>query len=1483
MINSNNINLTQFQGDFSPPPVIGEVPTFQATSEQPPPNNEIFPPEVLAFNEYDNEISKLLKIAMKQYTPVKFLHIVGNRLLDSDITEENVISLLDELQKYIDENKYPLPTIVMMMNYFSPYNIMMAYASIEKANLNDEIKYVQIKNILQTYKIFSVSDDNFASDIKRLKETWDSDYLKEFQKDYEKLQKILEVQNQFREIPQIIESTEPVYTNYSLGYEFNIKSKIEEEVDDIEVDEKKAKTLSTHKIALIGEKLFNQMTVSNMVPFVRYAKNWKLEDTIKTKIYKGDNPFRAPNLKYIVWQPSKKLDNMIYLTVWVKINPSDHPYNTNKKNYIQCTYDIAKNILLTKIEDEKIDVSHVTAELEKAFGLKIQKSARTNLSANFKLVAPMDLVFDNLSLAYAISLYPFYHFYLSINEPTRMVDGIKPMKIYYRGARYDDSKDSKAPSKAVIILEQLKAVSNQNMTIVKSGGIGGIARSSSNLNLRSSTSSMSSVSSMTSLHSSTVENPEASNSSLFTLNNNQFYINVNISKALSKEVINHVISVLKAILYKYNTLDRNEILNFYSQFMDVKSAMSYKLVEGKGAVVKSKNIEFVKSMDSMVLPYIEAEYNSYQLSEKINQVYPNIPSGLNHEQLNQFLNHYYPNDFPLYLNPLDLNERVRRYFSDIFAPVITDPKIISKKLNELYPDLVIPGMTRHGSRFLIVKPEEIPYWTSLKIPGTNYNRQVLRFQLYGQTEPKFYFTAIPIFDPTHKEYNKQFPSWRHNKRLTNANIYPFIPGTYKENQIPVPGVDENGKASYYRYMTYLRTGEISSTVGSKLNIANNIEPNRTADLPKLLEHILDVYIANGNKTDVNGSSVRISEDFSGIRGPFSSPSLTSSSTNSNLSATFVTKFVRYGVIYDKNSFLHCIADIFVPEYAKSPDQTKKAIVQNMRASLLNHVHLAVFRQELYDFTDQQIREIIADPEEVFDPAYFYHALEELFDVNIYIFGHDPHTKDIFMDLPRYKYTHIRQYRTRKNTVMLYKHIGNVSTSLKYPNYNIIMNAGQRKIYGETENKNLYRFQESTLKTYSIDNALNVYDNLFNQVNLGGWINERGGIIKAQFIDSFGKNRGFILTNGLTMISIPAQPINVPEAMDYSEVTYQMAKEFMKIEPSHYDFNQRKEVIGLWYTVANVENSLYIPVKAEKIDEVGVVTCTIGNPLKLNKLNETGHYIKLIYYRNIILYFTSWLFVLSDHNFDILEPPSGVLSGAIAPLGGILTSSSNNLTIPFDYDIPPGITNMQFKTYAEVINYLIMYIPKLTKNNKIYCYSPKLFKDLHYFIKILANTTKKNDKKKNNDNEEDIINNNIALPYQYSSPNAHIFNDYISYITWANNISIENIVTKMELSYALQINPYLYLDAKNTFYIVQNVKGGSLTKAMNVANTWKNERINIGYNADDIDVEEIYYPEYVIYSITLDNNIAPTTIRATMKGFICILQYTDFYAALLPVV
>jgi hypothetical protein len=109
------------------------------------------------------------------------------------------------------------------------------------------------------------------------------------------------------------------------------------------------------------------------------------------------------------------------------------------------------------------------------------------------------------------------------------------------------------------------------------------------------------------------------------------------------------------------------------------------------------------------------------------------------------------------------------------------------------------------------------------------------------------------------------------------------------------------------------------------------------------------------------------------------------------------------------------------------------------------------------------------------------------------------------------------------------------------------------------------------------------------------------------------------------------------------------------------------------------------------------------------------------------------------------------------------------------------------------------------------------------------------------------------------PNSKIFVNEKDLLAWMLSLKSSqnysryfNIREKIEIAMGFSPDPYLYGDEDGKIYIVQNVVGGTKAKALAVAYTWYNYRVNIGAEPNPLDV----VPIHMIYGISAASSLIP---------------------------
>lgn len=396
----------------------------------------------------------------------------------------------------------------------------------------------------------------------------------------------------------------------------------------------------------------------------------------------------------------------------------------------------------------------------------------------------------------------------------------------------------------------------------------------------------------------------------------------------------------------------------------------------------------------------------------------------------------------------------------------------------------------------------------------------------------------------------KYPGLLENK-LENKDVIPYLPCCYGQNQAT------NAGSKYRKYFYGEEEKEKSTVMQGMIRTDKIVVQDGFGTLPESISKMFDIFEEN--------------EDCI---------------------------FIRKGVFRNKNNFINCVMEA-LHEETKILDITdekdRNVVINKLRKSLATTKFAAACKQEMYDYSIDEIINIIKSPDQYFDPKYFVTLLEKRFKCNIFVFSKIG--SDGALVLPR----HIKGFYKRKNMgrcIFIYEHMGSESDNAKYPQCELIVkwNTKARNDlyysfpYDSTNSKGVIAIFEK-MRTFYIKNTL-VKETIFPIIN-------KEIKLVSQKVDTYGKCR---LINaeykGLiyTIFTSPIQPYAIPLINEYNEEenkihtsslvdTMKFAKEIkMNIQTQTTDGVAVKEISG---TSGNVY--ITIPVKDSPIIEELPVT------------------------------------------------------------------------------------------------------------------------------------------------------------------------------------------------------------------------------------------------------------------------------------------------------
>lgn len=317
-------------------------------------------------------------------------------------------------------------------------------------------------------------------------------------------------------------------------------------------------------------------------------------------------------------------------------------------------------------------------------------------------------------------------------------------------------------------------------------------------------------------------------------------------------------------------------------------------------------------------------------------------------------------------------------------------------------------------------------------------------------------------------------------------------------------------------------------------------------------------------------------------------------------------FVRAGVFDSKSSFLECVLEAILESgenqeiedllsyNSKKVRSLNKQLKRKIRAKvskkeiesiqskllaakkverikLLNKIRnalavpgwLASCKQEMYDYSLTEIRDILSNPDAYLDPRLFINLIERRFNCNIILFsetvireGQNPKylsTLESNMVLPRHVQSY---YKTPREgpTILIYEHMGGSSDQKRYPRCEIIAHwkAGSDSPdeihYSHSPDSDITRDMRQLYEELRRSYALNcpVPETIFP-------IGDLNIKLLGQGIDSYGKCRSlnFSYRGKIgTMLVTPIQPLALPqlENADSKRLPLRLVKDILKKMP-----------------------------------------------------------------------------------------------------------------------------------------------------------------------------------------------------------------------------------------------------------------------------------------------------------------------------------------------
>lgn len=732
-------------------------------------------------------------------------------------------------------------------------------------------------------------------------------------------------------------------------------------------------------------------------------------------------------------------------------------------------------------------------------------------------------------------------------------------------------------------------------------------------------------------------------------------------------------------------------------------------------------------------------------------------------------------------------------YEENIEDIDTDSRTCRPDLQEMAPDLFVPNYSKRcaceNQPKIIEDKEELEYWQQ-------QGKSILSFP---NKNPKYWFVC--------PKENRGYIGVKENRDLPNKDLYPYIPCCFKEDRMTLDSI---------KYQNYLNDVKPEVNIGAKadkkITTRKILSPDKIAFIPRAIYNMLKRY----------------SKNYSDI--------------------------VRYGVPYGVNSLLHCVCIACDdPNYMKKSLEKKEVYISQIRDIIVNSIYPTLLRQELFDYQDEEIMEMISDENTYLNPDIYYRAVEEVFNINIYTFTSIPPDNDGSdflgdLSIPRSRLFHSRPLRLNRPTVVVIKIRDN---DITHDHCELIVDYDNKtnkivKLFGESMTNICHDILINSVSTFTWnenkDNKEDVFNTLYKNIYYTfDHINTFQLPAKAQYIDENGKLRGLVfeLPNKklFTLITLPSQPENLPITNDVYSIDIRDIYPVLGL-PQGYSYSNSKirdsiYVDMLWYDLLKIPCALGIhiyPIEKELLETKGIQEVN-RSPLVNVGISLTNVIKRRRKTANILKQLLKWLFVQNRHPIDVFIKQYFVQGEARYDFTNL------NRILPLTSSLDDSI------------GYLQIVVPSLFKEGKI----------IIPFVNKLSSLFISFSKMNLELNKVRIISNYYSDIEDFDNiKETKIFTSDVDLYQWLKSTKslveyskLFQIYTDISITLINSREPYIYKDIYQRIWLIQNVKNGNFFRALSIVKEWKMFNINLGYDIDisDVDKDKLLNENFVIYKNT----------------------------------
>ena len=508
-------------------------------------------------------------------------------------------------------------------------------------------------------------------------------------------------------------------------------------------------------------------------------------------------------------------------------------------------------------------------------------------------------------------------------------------------------------------------------------------------------------------------------------------------------------------------------------------------------------------------------------------------------------------------------------------------------------------------------------------------------------------------------------------------------------------------------------------------------------------------------------------------------------------------FLRKGVTKSKNSLLECVLEGVNDDVINMEDEDD--IIQylnDVREDLGRDVMLCnSAKQEMYDYSAEQIREYLLDPSKYLDPKLMISLLERKYNCNIFVFNRYGFKSGTLVK-PRYLQNYYRYVNTERPNIFIYEHLGSTSDHAFYPRCELIVawNTGTSDISG-------YNFSDDDFITIKVKE---IYNKLLKSYALNVEIHQINFPLKlsedmVQGFDSYGKTRLIKVSFNSQIVTIlfngiPPLILNETKDIIPTLISYEQAIQFCSQYSIIVTGRTNKTLLGL---IGNVKLTIPIFDSPKHTDSIPLFEGK-QEIFPLQKESALDNYNK---YKKLTRYISEYLFWMFSYFVKDIE---GDLETRIVPFIQQYT------VVQPDFE------------YGEIGKFFTMDSPLLLER-KLVVKSNETLKRLVYSLRLALRNNRKKIK---------LYHNKITIENFYMDLSD--FDQYPAQVIIYGENTIEkwlnNQMSNHKIYNSIQseiTSPYFFMNSliSPNIYLTQNTV--NLSRAKEIGKNWKNDGYNLG--------------------------------------------------------